>query len=97
MNEIKEGVALIGQEVLRYKEYNVESGTTENTQEDLKRKIERIKIKLEDAGLGSGVEVMKEFKEVSQRDEFLAKEMEDLTRSMEALKKLITSAIAQVK
>ncbi|KKP88031.1 MAG: Chromosome partition protein smc, partial [Candidatus Nomurabacteria bacterium GW2011_GWC2_35_8] len=46
--------------------------------------------KLEDAGLGSGVEIMKEFKEVTERDEFLAKEMEDLTKSIEALKKLIT-------
>src|SRR3989338_7156732 len=46
-NEVKEGVALIGQEVLSYK--NFEIVKNENTQEDLKRKIERIKIKLEDA------------------------------------------------
>ena len=48
-----------------------------------------MKIKLEDAGLGNGVEIMKEFKEVSERDGFLAKELEDLTKSIEALKKLI--------
>ncbi len=89
-NEMKEGVALIGQEILAYKNHQISESTEgEISQEDLKRKIERIKIKLEDAGLGSGVEVMKEFKEVTERDEFLAKEMEDLTKSIESLKKLI--------
>ena len=34
-------------------------------QEELKKKIERIKIKLEDAGLGNGVELIKEYKDVS--------------------------------
>ena len=33
---------------------------------------------------------MKEFKEISERDSFLAKEMEDLTKSILALQKLIT-------
>ncbi len=91
-NELKEGAALIGQEILSYRNYvveGVEPGLPEVTQEDLRRKIERLKIKLEDAGLGNGVEIMKEFKEVSERDGFLAKELEDLTKSIEALKKLI--------
>ena len=91
-NELKEGVALIGQEILAYKNFQIEKrqeGDEVISQEDLKRKIERIKIKLEDAGLGSGTELMKEFKEVRERDEFLAREMEDLTKSIEALSKLI--------
>src|SRR3989339_1875097 len=70
-NEIKEGSVLIGQEVLSYKDYKIEEGKEGNTQEDLKRKIERIKMKLEDTGLGNGMELMKEFKEVSERDQFL--------------------------
>src|SRR3989338_8270920 len=49
-----------------------------------------LKIKLEDAGLGNGIEVTKEFKEVSERDGFLVKEMEDLTKSIDSLVKLIT-------
>jgi len=89
-NEIKEGAALIGQEVLSYKNYKTESEKAENSQEDLKRKIERIKIKLEDNGLGNGAELMKEFKEVSERDQFLTKEMEDLEKSIESLQKLIS-------
>jgi chromosome segregation protein len=88
-NELKEGAALIGAGILEYKNYNLEENNNENTQEELKKKIERIKIKLEDAGLGSGAELMKEYKEVSERDQFLAKEMEDLEKSIESLQKLI--------
>ena len=93
-NEVKEGVALIGQEILSYKSPQRRSAeeaenSTEATQVELKKKIERLKIKLEDAGLGSGAEVMKEFREVSERDQFLTKELEDLTKSIEALEKLI--------
>ncbi len=88
-NEIKEGVALIGQEILSYKNYQIEENTGNNSPEEQKKKIERLKIKLEDAGMGSGQEVLKEFKEVSERDGFLAKEMEDLTKSIESLQKMI--------
>jgi len=90
-NEIKEGVALVGQETFTYKDYSFEGDQIdEGEQTDLRKKIERIKIKLEDAGMGSGAEVMKEFKEVSERDNFLVKEIEDLTKSIESLQKLIT-------
>ena len=88
-NEIKEGVALIGQEILAYKNHQLEKENERNSPEEQKKKIERLKIKLEDAGMGSGAEVMKEFKETSARDEFLARELEDLTKSIEALQKLI--------
>ena len=88
--EIKEGVVLIGQEILSYKNYEMKENESEHSQEELKKKIERIKIRLEDTGLGNGAELTKEFKEVSERDQFLAKEMEDLEKSIESLKKLIT-------
>ena len=88
-NEIKEGAALIGQEIFSYREYQVVEEVAGHLQDELKKKIERIKIKLEDAGLGNGAELIKEFKEVSERDLFLAKEMEDLEKSIESLKKLI--------
>ncbi|MFZ2149803.1 MAG: AAA family ATPase [Minisyncoccia bacterium] len=88
-NELKEGAALLGQEILSYKNHKEENGAEEIPQEELKRKIERIKIKLEDAGLGNGAETMKEYKQISERDEFLAKELEDLEKSIEALQKLI--------
>lgn len=88
-NEIQEGVALIGQEVLSYRDYDFEGPAERHLQEELKKKIERIKIKLEDAGMGNGAEVMKEYKEVSLRDEFLSKELEDLSKSIESIEKLI--------
>ena len=88
-NEIKEGIALIGSEILSYKNFEIEEKIENNNQEEQKRKIERLKIKLEDTGLGSGSELMKEFEEVSERDRFLAREMEDLTKSIESLQKLI--------
>ncbi|MBI3306103.1 AAA family ATPase [Candidatus Nomurabacteria bacterium] len=96
-NEIKEGVALVGQDILSYKNQSADallpqdggSKASATTQEELKKKIDRIKIKLEDAGLGSGAEIMKEYKETSERDAFLERELDDLAKSLEALKKLI--------
>ena len=92
-NELKEGVALVGQEILKYKDISPEEESAlldESAQTELKRKIERLKIKLEDTGLGSGTDLLKEFDEVSKRDNFLAKELEDLERSIESLEKLIS-------
>jgi len=88
-NEIKEGSVLIGNEILSYKNYEIDGSIDRNAQGELRRKIERIKMKLEDVGMGGGSEVMKEFEEVSQRDNFLAKEMEDLAVSIESLRTLM--------
>ncbi|MFA5095372.1 MAG: AAA family ATPase [Candidatus Paceibacterota bacterium] len=88
-NEIKEGSVLIGSEILSYKNFEINGSIDRNTQEELRKKIERIKMKLEDVGLGGGSELIKEFEEVSERDNFLAKEMEDLVTSIESLRKLI--------
>jgi chromosome segregation protein len=62
-----------------------------DTREEQKKKIERIKIKLEDAGVGGESEIIKEFEEVKERDAFLAKEMGDLEQSIESLRELIDS------
>lgn len=88
-NELKEGAALIGSDVLSYKTVKDSPSQAEQTQEELKKKIERVKIKLEDAGLGNGAELIKEFEDVSKRDQFLVKEIEDLEKSIESLQKLI--------
>ena len=93
-DEIKEGVVLVGNQILSYKDLKVEEQSLNNLDRDLqegnKKQIERIKIKLEDASLGSGADLMKEFGEVNERDRFLAKEMEDLIKSIESMTKLIT-------
>ena len=88
-SELKEGGVLLGEDILAYKN-NKDNQKTDTTQEELKKKIERIKIKLEDTGIGGGAELMKEYGEVTERDRFLEKELEDLGKSIESLKVLIT-------
>ncbi|KKP86033.1 hypothetical protein A3B84_01655 [Candidatus Nomurabacteria bacterium RIFCSPHIGHO2_02_FULL_35_13] len=88
INEIKEGEVLVGQEITSYKSFQTETADR-NSQEEMRKKIERIKIKLEDIGSAGGLEIAKEFEEVTQRDNFLAKEMEDLEISIESLRKLM--------
>ena len=95
LNEIKEGEALVGAEIMNYKQFDAELADRAN-QEEERRKIERLKIKLEDAGAGNGADTMKEFEEVSARDAFLTKEMEDLTNSIESLQKLMTDLKNQI-
>lgn len=86
-NEIKEGAVLVGHEILSYK--NFETNEEQDTREEQKKKIERIKIKLEDAGVGGEGDIMKEFEEVKERDAFLLKELEDLEKSINSLRELI--------
>ncbi|MEI8269735.1 MAG: AAA family ATPase [bacterium] len=98
-NEIKEGSVLVGVSILSYKTYEIseakstEGGSPdvsfETSREEQRRKIERIKIKLEDAGVGGESDTIKEYEEVKERDLFLAKEMEDLEKSIDSLRVLI--------
>ncbi|MDQ3014394.1 MAG: AAA family ATPase [bacterium] len=98
--ELQEGAVLVGRAVLDFASPDgalAESGSSpeemisedRHAQEERRRLIERIKIRLEDSGGGSGVEVMKEYQETTERDAFLAKEIEDLEKSAETLKVLI--------
>jgi chromosome segregation protein len=58
-------------------------------QEERRRKIERLKIRLEEAGLGNSSEVLKEHQETTDRDAFLARELADLELSAGKLRELI--------
>ncbi len=58
-------------------------------QEARKRQLERLKIRVEEAG-GTGEDVRKEYKDASEREIFLAREIEDLAKSAEGLAGLIT-------
>ncbi len=57
-------------------------------QEDRRRTMERMKIRLEEAG-GTGDDVKHEHKEVSEREAFLATELDDLAKSASGLRALI--------
>lgn len=99
--ELTEGALLVGREILEYEKSNIKDEKEEAPaaipltfearaeQEERRRKIEKLKIRIEDAGGGSGSEVLKEFQEVSERDAFLAHEVADLEKSAETLRKLI--------
>ena len=93
--ELQEIAVLVGRAALDYDKYNLGIGLEEianeerQIQEDRRRKIEKIKIRLEEFGGGSGEEIIKEYKEATQRDEFLEREIADLEKSASALKDLI--------
>ena len=59
-------------------------------QENRRRTLERLKIRLEESG-GTGEDIRKEFDEVSEREHFLGRELTDLTQSAQQLKELITN------
>lgn len=90
--EIREGSALVGRDVMLFTEENASHSmefVDRHTQENRRKEIERIKIKLEEAGMGGGVDVVKEHEEVLERDRFLEKELTDLSESIEKIKEII--------
>ena len=89
--ELQEGAIIIGRESIIYSEQLNENTETvdRNSQEETRRKIERIKIKLEDAGAGNSSEILKEYNDTVERDQFLARELEDLNTSIVSLRDLI--------
>lgn len=90
-NEEKmEAEAFVGHESIVYKQV-VDSEYEVNEEEHAKQRkhIERLKIRLEDAGGGSGDEILKEYEDVTERDSFLEHELEDLEKSTASLRDLI--------
>lgn len=87
--DLEETGHLIGPEVLRFKDLVVELEGDRNRQEERRREIEKLRIRLEDAGVSGTDEVEKEYKEVSERDEFLTRELLDLEKSAQSLRELI--------
>ncbi len=58
-------------------------------QAERRRKLERLKIRLEEAGLGNSTEVLREHQETTERDAFLERELQDLELSAGKLRQLI--------
>lgn len=80
--ELMEAGVLIGREIMDFAKTEMEGEINRISQEEIRRKIERIKIKIEDAGSGGGSDVLKEYEETVERDAFLAKEIDDLNKSI---------------
>jgi len=87
--EREECAMLGGREVLDYESFSVTGEEGRTPQEERRRALEKIKIRLEDAGLSLGGETLKEYEETSERDTFLARELEDLHTSAKSLRNLI--------
>lgn len=93
--ELNEAYVLVGREAVDYQEVVV---TLEEriAQLDRQKSIEKIKIRIEDSGAGNSIDIMKEYKEVEERDMFLAKEITDLENSKISLKNLIADLDARI-
>ena len=90
--EVREGITLIGAAIHGWEKAEVPQGALSedrSTQEKRRRELERLKIKIEESGIGNGDAVVREFKQTKERDEFLAKELIDLEKSAASLKDII--------
>lgn len=92
----REAIALVGVNALSYEPVSVLPNEERRVQEDRKRSMERLKIRVEEAG-GSGEDVRSEYKEATERETFLASELEDLSKSAASLKELIADLDAELQ
>lgn len=100
--ELQEAVSLLGRGASEYFSYTVVDSegnavTDEmivneprEKQRERRRELEKLKIRLEELGIGGTDDLLKEYKEAKERDEFLEKELADLAASVENLHELIT-------
>ena len=92
--ELKEAGVLIGHTILQFKNFILQSeegaiSEDREMQETRRKEIEKIKIRLEDMGGGSGDDVIREYKDVTEREEHLLRELTDLERTANSLQQLI--------
>ncbi|MCX6716146.1 MAG: AAA family ATPase [Candidatus Taylorbacteria bacterium] len=97
--ELGEAGNIAGREAVEYGNYaggssanmggNADANNSRLSQEERRKNIERIKIRLEDSGLGGSAEVLKEYRETEERDAFLGRELEDLEKAKKELFNLI--------
>lgn len=91
--EVREAVVLIGRQAHQYETYVVDDGQVLNedmqVQHERRRELEKLKIRVEELGAGSGEDVLREFAEVTEREAFLVREIQDLETSAASLRQLI--------
>ena len=86
--ELEEGKVLIGATVMHYKSTTLVPEDS-HTQDDRRKQIERLKLRIEDIGIVQVDEVTKEFEAVQGRDGFLHTELEDLEKSKVSLENIM--------
>jgi chromosome segregation protein len=92
--ELEEVGHLVGVDALHFKDLDIGNerqviGEDRVKQEDRKRLLTKLKVRLEDSSVSGMEEVQKEYKDTSERDAFLARELEDLQTSAKTLSELI--------
>jgi len=85
--ELTEAGIMAGRDAINYSIISVISDRQD--QEERRYIIEKIKIRLEDAGASGGHEVLKECRDTEERDVFLVRELGDLEQARKELLKLI--------
>jgi chromosome segregation protein len=90
-SEMQEAVALVGREALDFESAMVTPPENEPREaaQARRKELERMKLRLEEAGAAGGEELLKEYRDAAARDEFLRKEMGDLDTSAGTLRELI--------
>ena len=87
--ELTELSLIIGAHVLDFHKLSLNYDEPRSVQEERRKVMEKIKIRLEDSGVSASNEVIREHQEASERDAFLEKELIDLEKSAASLKELI--------
>lgn len=98
--ELQEAVALLGRAASMYYEYEViQNGVVfekemmvsedRSAQRTRRHELEKLKIRLEELGIGATEDIIKEYNDAKERDAFLAHEIADLEASIIKLKELI--------
>lgn len=94
--EIQEAYMLVGREAIDTKDLSLAEESDRNAQIDRLKSIEKIKIRIEDSGVGNSIDIMKEYKDVEERDLYLARELSDLELSKQNLLNLIADLDARI-
>ncbi len=94
-HEKQEVAILAGPAALSYESCTVLPEESRTEQERRRYELERLKIRLEESG-GTGEDIRHEFEDVSKREQFLTRELADLTQSAESLEILITDLEAEL-
>jgi len=107
--ELQEAVALIGRGAMDYFTYQIATASGEvvtdeqilaedrSKQRERQRALEKLKIRLEELGVGATDDLLKEYQMAQDRDAFLAKELDDLAASVKNLQSLIADMDAQLQ
>ncbi|MCB9815038.1 AAA family ATPase [Candidatus Nomurabacteria bacterium] len=106
--QLQEAVTLLGRAASDYFSYEVKDesgqvvseevivGEDRSTQRTRQFELEKLKIRLEELGVGATEDLLKEYNDAKERDEFLARELADLESSVENLKELIVDMQAKL-